>query len=292
MDIVEVFARFPKQEDCLAYLEELRWGGSPKCPYCGCEKHSDLSKEHRYHCNSCNASYSVTVDTIFHKTHMPLQKWFLAITLILNAKKGVAARQIGRHLNVNRNTAWRIGMQIRAAMRQEDQRDLLSGIVEMDETYVGGKPRKGGKGGPRKRGRGTKKTPVVGMVERGGKVCAKVCDKSHLKLKYLSMLVRDKIDIKDAVLMTDEYLGYSGMEKILPHQTVNHQHWYVDGDIHTNSVESFWALLKRGIVGQFHKVSLRHLPKYVDEFCYRQNHRSHKDTFGLTLQKGLGVQVA
>lgn len=152
MDIVEVFARFPKQEDCLAYLEELRWGGSPKCPYCGCEKHSDLSKEHRYHCNSCNASYSVTVDTIFHKTHMPLQKWFLAITLILNAKKGVAARQIGRHLNVNRNTAWRIGMQIRAAMRQEDQRDLLSGIVEMDETYVGGKPRKGGKGGPRKRG--------------------------------------------------------------------------------------------------------------------------------------------
>jgi hypothetical protein len=114
----------------------------------------------------------------------------------------------------------------------------------------------------------------------------------HLRHKYLSMLVREKIDIKDAVLMTDEYSAYLGMGRMLPHQSVNHQRWYVDGDVHTNSIESFWALLKRGIVGQFHKVSLRHLPKYVDEFCYRQNHRSHEDAFGLTLQKGLGVKVA
>jgi len=290
MDIMDVFEKFPTQKDCLKYLEQVRWQGKPMCPYCGSTKHTPAKQERRYHCNNCNTTYSVTVGTIFHKTHLPIQKWFLAVTMILSAKKGIAARQLARHLQVNRNTAWRISMQIREAMRQKEQRDMLTGIVEMDETYIGGKPRKQGPDDiHHKRGRGTDKTPIVAMIERGGKIKAKVVRKKDLNLKKLSALVRETVDTQNAVLMTDEYGGYFGISKVLPHETVNHRVWYVDRDKHTNTVESFWALLKRGIVGQFHKVSLKHLPKYVDEFCYRHNNRKHEDTFGLTIQHAVGV---
>lgn len=139
MDIIKIFELFPDQQACLNLLEKTRWQGKPKCPYCKSEKYTPLKKEHRYHCNKCNTSFSVTVSTIFHRTHLPLQKWLLAISLILNAKKGMSARQIARHLKVNRNTAWRISMKIREAMYEPVQRNFLQGIVEMDETYVGPK---------------------------------------------------------------------------------------------------------------------------------------------------------
>jgi len=211
--------------------------------------------------------------------------------LILNAKKGLSARQIARDLEVNKDTAWRISMKIREAMSQHQQRELLTGIVEIDEAYIGGKPRKSGPGDKHKRARGTDKTPVVGMVERNGNVKAKVVKKSDLNAKKLSSLVRACVDIKNATLMTDEYGGYVHLRRFTEHRTINHKVWYVDGDIHTNSIESFWALLKRGIVGQFHKVSLRHLPKYVDEFCYRFNNRKVDwgMLFDATIQKGLGL---
>jgi len=291
MNIIEVYRQFPTQDDCLYYLEKVRWNGKPYCPYCGSFSATPVEKERRYHCNTCNTSFSVTVGTIFHKTKVDFQKWFLATSLILNAKKGISARQIARDIEVHRNTAWYMGMRIRRAMSEQQSRQLLQGIVEMDETYVGGKPRKGGNDDtPRKRGRGTKKTPVVGMIERGGKVKAKVVGKEKLNGKGLSSLVREHIDLNNTVLITDEYRGYMGMSKMLPHQTINHQVWYTNGEIHTNSIESFWALLKRGIVGQFHKVSIRHLPKYIDEFCYRQNHRE-EDIFGLTISRALGVRT-
>lgn len=293
MDIIEVFERFPTQNDCLAYLEKVRWQNKPTCPYCKSFKQTPLKKERRYHCNSCNVSYSVTVATIFHKTHLPIQKWFLAISLILNAKKGISARQLGRHLKINRNTAWRISMKIREAMFEPDQRGMLQGLVEMDETYVGGKPRKRQKytpGGPKlKTGRGTNKAPVVGMIERYGKVRAKVVKKNHLNFKRLSMLVRETVDLDRSVLVTDKARFYHRMKNVLPHRSVDHSTTYCDGWIHTNSIESFWAILKRGIVGQFHKVSVKHLPKYLTEFSYRFNNRDNKDIFGLTLRNGLGV---
>jgi transposase-like protein len=169
---------------------------------------------------------------------------------------------------------------------------MLCGIVEMDETYVGGKPRRGSGREIdviRKKGRGTDKIPVVGMVQRGGSVCAKVCKKKDLRLKRLAMLVREKVNIKNSVLMTDDYRGYDGISRFMPHKSINHSIWYVQGNLHTNTIESFWALLKRGIIGQYHKVSLKHLPKYVDEFCYRYNHRGHEDVFGLTIQRAIGV---
>ena len=290
MNIVEIYKRFPTQGDCLSYLEQIRWNGTPRCPYCGSDNSTPMKKEHRHHCNNCNTSYSVTVGTIFHKTKLDLQRWFLAISLILNAKKGISARQLARDISVHRNTAWRISMQVRKAMTQADQRNLLTGLVEMDETYIGGKPRKGSGGGtPNKRGRGTKKTPVVGMVERGGKIKAKVVKDKKLTAKRLNTLVRENVDIDNSVLMTDEYRGYLGVSRFMPHETINHQCWYVEGYKHTNTIESFWSLLKRGIVGQFHKVSIRHLPRYVDEFCYRHNNRQHPDLFGLTIQRAVGV---
>ena len=293
MNIMQVFERFPTQQDCIAHLEAARWGDKPSCPYCG--SLNTAPNQHRHRCYDCKTSFSVTVGTIFHHTHMPLQKWFLAVMLMLNAKKGLSALQLSRDLSVNKNTAWRITMQIRKAMTQAEQRNLLTGIIEMDETYVGGKPRKGtkgdGDGGKHKPGRGTKKAPVVGAVERGGNVTAKAVAKDKMKGRHMRAFVKNRIDTSKASLITDEYKAYLGMAKVLPHAVIKHADWYVDGDIHTNTIEGFWALLKRGMFGQFHSVSRRHLQKYVDEFCYRYNLRKADPfaAFDLTINRGLGV---
>jgi transposase-like protein len=174
MNIVRIYQLFPTEPDCIAHLEKVRWKGKPVCAYCGSDRSTPLPAEQRHHCNNCKTTFSVTVGTIFHHTHLPLQKWLLAVSIVLNAKKGLSARQLARDLEVNKNTGWRVGMQIRKAMAEREQRELLSGVVEMVETYIGGKPRpgngpKGGEGQKKnKRGRGTKKTSVVGMIERGG----------------------------------------------------------------------------------------------------------------------------
>lgn len=292
MNIIQVFNRFKTHEDCIAYLEKVRWNNEPTCPYCGSKNDTPLPKEQRHHCNNCNTSYSVTVGTIFHRTHLPLQKWFLALSLILNAKKGIAARQLARDLEVHRNTAWRISMKIREAMTQRVQRELLTGVIEMDETFIG--PRR-----PRRRheddkfvgGSGSTKQPVIGIVERDGNVVAKMVGKRDLKSRKLNSLIKNNIDIENSILLTDQYRGYCHVSKFMPHRSVNHSVWYVapDGFTHTNTIESFWALLKRGITGQFHQVSRKHLPKYIDEFCYRHNNRKSADLFGLTVKRGLGV---
>lgn len=292
VNIVEVYRVFPTEADCIAHLEKVRWNGTPICPYCNSKSTTPVPNEQRHHCNNCNTSFSVTVNTIFHHTHLPLQKWFLAIALILNAKKGIAARQLARDLEVNKNTGWYLAMRIRGAMAEPDQRELLQGLVEMDETYVGGKPRKGGdKGssGTSKRGRGTDKTPVVGMVEREGKVRTKVIKDRKLDSKTMTKIVRANVDIAISTLITDEYKGYSGVIRFMSHEVVNHSEQYVRGEWHTNNLESFWALFKRGFYGQYHQLSTRHLYRYFDEFCYRHNHRENKDLFALTISRGLGV---
>ena len=291
MNIVQVFEQFPTQEDCIAHLEQVRWEGEPVCPYCGSA--NTARNQHRHRCYNCKTSFSVTVGTIFHHTHLLLQKWFLAIMLMLNAKKGLSALQLSRDLDVNKNTAWRVAMQIRKAMTQAEQRSLLTGIVEMDKVYIGGKPRKGNQRNddmPNKRGRGTDKAPVIGAVERGGKVTAKATAKEKMKSRHMRAFVRERIDAPRASLITDEYKGYIGMSKVLPHAVIKHQDWYVDGDIHTNTIEGFWALLKRGMFGQFHSVSRKHLQRYVDEFCYRYNLRKTDPfaAFDLTVSRGLG----
>ncbi len=288
MNIVSIYKQFPTEADCRTYLEQVRWQDKPICPYCNSTNSTLLPKEQRHHCNNCNTTFSVTVNTIFHQTHLPLQKWLLAVSLVLNAKKGIAARQLARDLEVNKNTAWRMGMKIRQAMIDTGQRNLLTGLVEMDETYIGGKPRKGS-GQHHKRGRGTKKTPVVGIMERGGNVTASPAKNGQLTTKNLADLVRRNVDTNNATLITDEFSGYIGIRGILPHEVVDHSKWYVDGFRHTNNIESFWALLKRGVVGQYHKVSLRYLPRYIDEFCYRHNNRKNTDLFTETIARSVSI---
>lgn len=289
MNIVTVFEQFPTQDDCIKHLESVRWPKGAICTYCKSDNVTRVEKEKRHHCNNCNTSFSVTVGTIFHHTHLPLQKWFLAVSLILNAKKGISSRQLSRDLHVHKDTAWRISMKIREAMRDSWQRELLSGVVEMDETYIGGKPRKGVDDGTQHRGRGTKKTPVVGLISRNGKVKAKAIKKDQINSKTLLSLVRKSVDIQNTTLITDQARYYCRASMFINHKSINHAVTYCVGDVHTNNIESFWAVLKRGIIGQFHKVSLRYLNRYIDEFVYRFNNRKVDSIFDLTIQRGLGV---
>ena len=286
MNILELIDKFSTQEECIKHLQNIRWGNKIKCVYCSSNKvckHKEKNKE-RLQCWSCKKSFSVTVDTIFHHTHIKLQKWFLVMSLMLNAKKGISSRQIARDLGIRQPTVWSVMNRIRKAMKG-NQAELLSGIVEMDETYVGGKPRKtkkkddddNNKGNPR--GRATKKECVVGMIERGGKVKAQNVDKHQLKAKDLQELVRKNIKTSNSVLMTDEYKGYYGMSNFISHLSINHSKAYAIGEIHTNSIESFWAIVKRGMIGQFHKVSKKYLNRYLDEFCWRFNNRNNQENF-------------
>ena len=198
MNIIEVMRRWPDQETAVDHLEKARWKGDIACPYCGSGKISPHSENHRnmprHQCQSCRRSFSVTVGTIFHHTHLPLQTWFLAIAIMLNAKKNVSNRQLGRDLGVPPKTAWSLAFRIRRAMiRDPEQKRLFHGIVEMDETYVGGKPRKGNKRDddkPSKRGRGTAKTTVVGIVERHGSVVARRFEKGELTGKSLVSVIK------------------------------------------------------------------------------------------------------
>lgn len=274
MNIVQIYRQFPTQESCIRHLEKARWGDTPVCAYCGSVNTNPLKGELRHHCNGCRKSFSVTVGTIFFDTRLPMQKWFLAISLILNAKKGISSRQLARDLELPVKTAWSLAHRIRKAMT--DDGTLLTGIVEMDETYIGGKPRpenrKDDDSDDAPRGRGTRKTAVVGMVERRGKVKARKAGK--LGFDDLSALVRGGVDLERSVLLTDEYRGYSGMSGLLPHKRINHSQRYADCLVHTNSIESFWAIVKRGIVGQFHKVSAKYLDAYLDEFAFRFNGRN------------------
>ena len=298
MNIIQVFKQFPTQKSCVKHLEKIRWGDKPICVYCGSTNTNPLNQESRFrhYCNGCCKAFNVTVGTIFHGTHIPLQKWFLLISLMQNAKKGLSSLQASRDIEVSQTTTWSMMHRIRKAM--SDDGSLLSGIIEMDETYVGGKPRKENKkdnddenntGSPR--GRGTKKTPVVGMVERGGNVKAKATSKFELKFADFLKLIRKNINLAESLLVTDEYKAYNRMNKVVPHYSVNHSKEYARGDIHTNTIESFWAILKRGIMGQFHWVSKKYLNNYIDEFCYRYNARELDSNiaFSMTVNRMLKI---
>lgn len=277
MNIITLFETFKTEQQAIEYLEKIRWRGSPHCPYCDsnkiCRHVSNDRKHQRWQCQDCTKAFSVTVGTIFHRTHIPLRSWFLVIALMLNAKKSASACQISRDVGIRRPTVWSMMHRIRKAMaNDEKQKELLCGIVEADETYIGGKPRKGDKK-ENKRGRGTKKTPVLGVVERNGNVYAEVSSKKALNQKGLSKFISNNIDTSSSLLITDQYKGYTGLAKIVLHAVINHSKSYVEGIIHTNTIEGFWALVKRAFYGQHHHYSKRYAPLYIAESCYKYNYR-------------------
>lgn len=279
--LVEIYRHFPNKQAATAHLERVRWPDGPICPQCGADTVARKAEPHqadRLQCWSCERSFSATVGTIFHNSHIDLQRWFLLIALMLNAKKGLSAMQAARDLEMRRPTVWSMMHRIRAAM--VDDGKLLSGLVEMDEAYIGGKPRKKNRRDddtPGPRGRGTSKISVVGAVERGGRVKAKAVNKAQMTAADMEILTRLMIEPKGTTVTTDEYSGYSSLNNFVAHRRVNHSVAYVEYDLfgaaHTNTIESFWAILKRAILGQFHHVSPKYLPLYLREISFRYNFR-------------------
>ena len=280
MNLIEVMEHFPDQESCIEHLERIRWRGKPVCPHCRCievvrKKEDGVGRVGRWHCSACHASFKVTHGTVFHGTKIELQKWFLAISLVLNAKKSLSSYQLQRDLDLNQKTAWFILVRIRTEMLKKTNALLLHGIIEADETYIGGKPRKENKKEdrePAKRGRGTSKTAVIGAVERGGQVVAEVA--KGLTGRDILEFIKRVVNVKKSELMTDEYHAYNALGNQLKHHVINHQEQYVDGDKHTNTIEGFWSLLKRAWYGSHHHYQTAYTPLYVAERCYVYNYRN------------------
>jgi transposase-like protein len=296
MTYKEFLKRFPTEKAIIGYFIRIRYPEGIKCNHCGSDKVYHRNKEYKmFDCNGCGRGFSVFKDTIFEHTSTDLQKWFFAIHLFLNAKKGISAKQLQRETGVTYKTAWRILKQIRKAMEDKNNDNLYETIVEIDETYIGGKPRKGNKkdddlkGGGLKRGRGTKKTPVVAVVNREEKkIFAKVAlaNKKGQKLSGKQLIgILNQICKGNNVVISDEFTGYKSLLNTdYIHLMIDHTKMFCDGDIHTNTVENFWAIVKRAIYGIYHKVSIKYLQEYINEFSFRYNNRNIDESFDILLK--------
>jgi len=269
------------EEGARAYLEAIRWPDGPVCVKCGNVEVTRLqgkaTRPGVLKCKGCRQQFTVTVGTIFEDSHLPLRKWVLAFHLMCGAKKGISALQLKRHLGIAYKSAWHMAHRIRHAMQAEPLRSMLSGTVEVDETYVGGKPRFRHRRHSTKPRPPSNKVPVVALVERGGKVRTRVV--ADVTAKTLKDAIRENV-ARDSRIMTDEHKSYEGIGRELKsHDVVKHGHGqYVRGDAYTNTAESFFGLLKRGVMGAFHHVSKEHLPRYCEEFAYRWNTRHATDS--------------
>ncbi len=278
MKLIDVHKQFQTEDQCLDYIEKMRWpNGEMCCVHCGeigriskITRETGKNKRTRiYQCLACGKQFSATSGTIFNDTHLPLTKWFLAIALICEAKKGVSAKQLERHLGVNYRTAWHLAHRIREAMQDGG---LLTGVVEADHTYFSArKPRKG-----KPYVKKDETDVVLGMVERGGRL--RLIPIKDAKADITAPLLEKHIS-PDAILQTDahatfEIIGERG--KFAGHRMINHRKSYAIGENHTQSIESAFSLLKRGVYGTYHKVSIKHLGRYCNEFSYRFNRRGEQ----------------
>jgi transposase-like protein len=263
-------------------FERLRWENGVECSHCQSNKITKLSGEkHReglYQCNNCQGQFTVMTGTVMEDSHIPLKKWLMAYHLMSSSKKGVSALQLKRDLGLGSyETAWFLAHRVRFAMSQESTKKMLKGTIEVDETYVGGKPRKGNNG-ESKRGRGTKKTPVMVLVEREGEAISKPM--KRLGAKELKAEIKQNVDLSSKII-TDDFKSYKGLNKEFEggHEVIKHSEGeYSRNGINTNTAESFFALLKRGHYGTFHHLSKEHLHRYCDEFAFRWNHRKISDS--------------
>ena len=294
MNLIDVTRTFQSDDDCLAYLETMRWPDGIRCPICGCADVSKItrktpSKNKRtriYQCleTTCKQQFSATSGTIFADSHLPLPTWFMAIAIIVDAKKSISANQLMEHLGIGSyRTAWYMAHRIRKAMKAQTF-EKMTGTVEIDETYVGGKVHSKGTDGRKIKNKET----VIGLKERGGRL--RLQHITDIKAATLAKVIKENVSADVDAVMTDDWMAYpkafieagiSGRK----HFSINHSKGiYVDGMVYTNGIESAFSLLKRGMVGSFHWVSIKHLHRYLSEFEYRFNARKASDRFSLTLQ--------
>jgi transposase-like protein len=282
MTIIDVQNLFSTDEKCREMLERLRWPNGPECPRCKTNQLARLTEKLLY-CKDCDYQFSVTANTIFHDSHLPLLKWFVTTYLMCESRKGMSANQIKRVLGISYKTAWYLCHRIRKAMASTDK-PMLDGTVEMDETYVGGRQHRG-------RGWNTSdnnKEIVIGIRQRGGEL--RFFHAQDAKSGTLANYIKENISTDVEVMVTDEMPAYpkamigAGVHGS-KHKTIRHRDKvYVDGEIHTNTVESAFSLLKRGIMGTWHKISAKHLAAYLEEMEFRFNRRKKSDLFIDTLR--------
>ena len=272
------------EDEARAILEGIRWPKGIACPHCGSirvvriQAKSEKVRDGVIRCNDCCKQFTVTVGTIMHRSHITLRQWVQAFYAMCSSKKGVSALQLQRNLGLHSyRSAWFLAHRIRAAMAGKTLAGMLKGDVQVDETYIGGKLRFNINGKPNKRGRGTKKTPVMVLVERNGDAVSKPIER--VDGDTLKSAIREVVS-PQSTIMTDDCKGYRGIGKEFAggHQFVNHSAGeYVRGNVTTNTAESYFALMKRGVHGVFHHISKQHISKYCDEFAFRWNHRTVSD---------------
>lgn len=286
MTMGEFEAKFPNEKACKSYLQARRWPQGVTCPRCGNDKVYELKREFHWQCEKCSADgyrFSVLVGTIFENTNIDLVQWFKVIYLMLSSKKGISALQVQRMLGFGSyRTAWSMCHRIRVALGDGEFRKLI-GFVELDETYVGGKAKNKHRG-PGGRGDfgGTgiaRKIIIAGAMRRKGNVIARVVERNDAET--LNRFVEEAVSRRVSLLCTDEHLGYKQLKRNRwPHRVIHHSAGeYVNGVVHTNTIEGFWSIIKRGIMGTFHKVSRKYLPLYVQEFQWRYNNRHNPAIF-------------
>jgi transposase-like protein len=284
MNLVELIQQFGTDDQCRKALEHLRWPTGVSCPTCKSSKISRIFDRDQFDCDSCRYQFSATAGTIFHDSHLPLTKWFLATYIMVESKKGVSANQLKRMLSISYKTAWYLCHRIRKAMMEVNPAPIggKGMTVEMDETHIGGHRRHVGSGYL------GNKTMILGALERGGEVRLRIEKRAKRgDKKMLHTFVADATKPDTSKIYTDDNPGYLGIEDAdTEHHSVNHsaEEW-VRGDVHTNGIEGVWSLFKRSIVGSYHQVSAKHLEAYKDEFEWRFNQRDNPNLFRDTLTR-------
>lgn len=265
----ELFAMFPDQETARTYLEGRLWPQGPRCPVCGLGERITARAGGFYRCNQCKEDFTVRTGTIFERSHVPLHKWIYAMYLLVTARKGISSLQLSKQIGITQKSAWFVLHRLREACG--DELTKLQGIVEIDETYVGGIEANKHESKKLKAGRGTVgKAPVLAMRERGGRTVAVPVENTDKGTIQDAMIQRVQVG---STLHTDEAGAYADMGGLFfTHESINHSEGeYVRDGVTTNSVESVFAVLKRGLIGVYHHASKKHLGRYVDEFAFRLN---------------------